>query len=227
MRRAALFLLTLTGSLVAAAAAAASIFIGFDAQRITFGVDARGAAVVKFRSHGKVDIVVVPAHGQLFHGGSLSGPDVSRPARVPGLPLASIVRRTPDGTLWALQAWQVEPGGQRELHLARWKGDPTKLTLELDGRRLTGRGMFHGRPVTGRTFTLEGKKPRIYVWLDCFACGGKPGWTRMIGIPPKTDGSFRAFLRPAWRGKKYRATIAGPNIGRTFAPDARTIISAG
>src|SRR5262249_9682263 len=148
---------------------------------------------------------VVPLHGQLFHGGSI-GPDVSRPAG-PLVPFPLAVRRTPDGTLWALQALDGE------LHLARWKGEPTKLTLASDGTRVTGSASFHGKPVTGTTFTLEGKHPRIYVYLDCMGCpAAKPGqWGRMIGVAPHADGSFAVRLRPEWVGSHYRATVAGPN----------------
>jgi hypothetical protein len=48
----------------------------------------------------------------------------------------------------------------------------------------------------------------------------------MIGIPPRPDGSFRVFLRPGWKGTRFRATVAGPNIGTTFAPDAQLVIPA-
>jgi len=214
-------------ALVAAGAARASIWIVSDA-RPTLRVDARGTAEVSWPSGGARQTVLVPAHGLLTHGGSLSGADVSRPASLPGVQLALVVRRTPDGTLWALQAWQVQAGGPTEVHLARWKGAPTAVTLSFGGARLTGAASFQGRPVTGRTFTLEGKRPRIYVYLDCFACPAAhgAGWGRMIGIAPKADGSFAVRLRPDWTGKKYRATVAGPNVGTTFAPDARVVISA-
>ncbi len=210
--------------LATAGAAQATIFVGSDATGITLGVDATGTAVVTFVSAGTRDTVVVPPRGRLVHGGRLSGRDVSRRTTVPGLTLASTARRTPDGTLWALQAWQVRPGGPKELHLARWKGAPTRLTLAFDGERLAGAATFQGKPVTGATFTLEGKRPRIFVYLDCLACGGQPGWTRMIGIAPQADGSFGVALRPAWAGKRYRATVAGPNIGTTFAPDVQVVI---
>lgn len=211
-----------------AALARGSIWITNDV-RPALRVDANGTAEVSWRSGGARQTVIVPARGRLYHGGSLSGPDVSRAASVPGLSLALAVRRTPDGRLWALQTWQVEPGGPKEVHLARWKGAPTKLMLSSDGVRLTGTASFQGKPVTGRTFTLEGKRPRIYVYLDCFACpaatGG--GWARMLGVAPRADGSFAVRLRPKWLGKRYRATVAGPNVGTTFAPDARVVSSAG
>jgi hypothetical protein len=213
--------------LTGAGGAGASIYVGADAVQPALQVDARGTAVVRLTSHGRPDVVVVPKSGQLYHGGSLSGPDVSRSAVAAGLPPALVVRRTPDGTFYALQAWQLAPGRPVELHLARWKGESTKLTLATDGKHLSGTASFQGRPVTGTTFTLEGKHPRIYVYLDCFGCGGKSGWTEMIGLVPRTDGSFTIDLRPAWAGSRFRAMVEGPNIGAVFAPDAQVEIPAG
>jgi hypothetical protein len=218
--------LLVSATLAAGGAARASIWIVNDSKP-ALRVDARGTAEVSWRAGGSRQKVLVPAKGQLTHGGSLRDADVSRPTRVAGLTLALATRRTPDGTLWALQAWQVEPGGPSEVHLARWRGAPTTLTLASDGVRITGSARFQGRPVTGTTSTLEGKHPRIYAYLDCFGCPAAHGskWVRMLGIAPKADGSFAVRLRPDWVGKRYRATVAGPNVGTTFAPDARAILS--
>lgn len=101
------------------------------------------------------------------------------------------------------------------------------LRLALEGQRLTGSATYRGRPLSGFTTTLEGKRLRIYVYLDCFGCPGAPsGWTRMLGVAPKADGTFAALLRPSWLGRRYRATVAGPNAGTTYAPDAQVEIAA-
>jgi hypothetical protein len=214
------------GTLLPAAQPGASIVVGTNPVRPTLGIDARGTAVVSWIAGGSRQAVTVPARGQLFHGGSPTG-DVSRPAGKAGLANALVVRRTPDGRTWALQAWPQTPGGPIDLHLARWKGAPTKLTLAYDGTKLTGRAEFQGKPVTGTSPTLEGKQLRIYVYLDCTGCpGAGAGRKRMLGVAPKADGSFSAFVRPEWKGKRYRATVPGPNIGTTFAPDAQAIIAA-
>ena len=207
---------------VLAGMARGSIWIANGAAHPVLRVDAHGDAQVTWAQGS----VIVPPRGQLHHGGSLSGPDVSKPASAAGIPFAVSVRRTPDGRLWALQAWQVTPGGPIELHLARWRGVPTKLTLASDGTHLSGTLTFHDAPVTGTTYTLEGKHPRIYVYLDCFACGGKAGWTRMVGVAPKPDGSFSVLLVPDWMGSRYRATVLGPNLGSTLAPDAEEIVNS-
>ena len=168
MQRTASLLLLLGALLGIAGLAHASVWIAAGPARATLAVDAKGTAVVSVVSNGKHDTVVVPPKGQLYHGGSI-GADVSRPTRVPGLPFALAVRRTPDGTRWALQRSQAAPDGPWDVHLARWSGAPTQLTLSFDGERLTGKASFHGKPVTGTIYTLEGKHPRIYVYLDCFA----------------------------------------------------------
>jgi hypothetical protein len=187
-------------------------------------IDSKGTAEVRFMSRGRPDTVIVPARGQLFHGGSLASADVSRRVLTPKLANAIVVRRTPDGRLWALQKLQVKPGGPVDLHLARWRGAPTAIDLSVNGERLEGRATFDGRGVSGRTYTLEGKRPRVYVYLDYFAGGS---WRRMLGVAPGADGRFAASMRPAWlQASRYRATMPGPNVGAHFAPDAETIISA-
>jgi hypothetical protein len=193
-------------ALLLAPSAAASIFIGANAARPHLAVDARGNALVTWASGS----VVVPPKGQLYHGGSI-GPDVSRPA--PKIPLALVVRHV-GPTFYALQQWQVQPNGPEELHLARWTGPLPALKLALEGQRLTGSSPYHGFSTT-----LEGKRLRIYVFLDYL---GPKGWTRMLGIAPHADGSFAVQLRADWTGSKYRATVAGPG----YAPDAQAVAAA-
>jgi hypothetical protein len=48
----------------------------------------------------------------------------------------------------------------------------------------------------------------------------------MLGVAPNRDGNFSVALRPSWRGKRYRATVFGPNIGGQLAPDARVTVNA-
>lgn len=217
-------LLLLAAMVALAGTAQASVWVGENAAKPTLRVDAKGTAEVKLVSGGRPDTVIVPARGQLYHGGSLSGPDVSRRVSVPKLPNAVVVKRTPDGRLWALQRMQVKPGAPIDLHLARWRGEPTTIELAVEGDRLTGQAMFAGKGVSGRSYTLEGTRPRIYVYLDYFAGGT---WRRMLGVAPRADGRFAVSLRPAWQqASRYRATMHGPNIGVSFAPDAETVIPA-
>ncbi len=209
-----------------AKSAQASISIAKNAAGPALRVDARGNAEVSWSSGGVRRTLLVPAVGLYLPGGRISTADVSRPAKLPGLPFAKAIRRGPDGTLYALQTWRVEPNGPVELHFSRWKGTPTTVTLAAEpasgSERLVGRAQFQGKPVAGYSRTNSGIRYRIFAFLDCFGCPG-PAWRRVGGVAPRADGTFRLLVKPAFRGTRYRVTIAGPNLGSTLAPDATAI----
>jgi hypothetical protein len=137
-----------------------------------------------------------------------------------------VVRRGPDGTLYALQTWRVEPGGPVELHFSRWKGRRTTVTLTAQptsgSERLVGRAQFQGKPVAGYSRTNSGIRYRIFAFLDCHSCPG-PVWRRIGGVAPRADGTFQLLVKSSFLGNRYRVTIAGPNRGSTLAPDASAI----
>ena len=218
-----LSLLALTALL--AAGAQASVGLATGASDATLQVDANGDALVHWSQAGAQETVLVSAQGTLTHGGSLSGADLSKPTELAGVPAASALRRAPGGSLWALQLISPGAGKPLSLDLSHWHGAPTALELATDGTHLTGSVRFAGKPVSGFSTTLAGLKPKIYVYLDCFGCGGKPGWSFMLGVAPKADGTFSALIRANWKGSRYRATVAGPNTGTSYAPDAQTVIS--
>jgi hypothetical protein len=203
----------IAAALVLAAPASASIWIADNAQRAALRVGADGSAEVSWTAGGSPHTLLVPASGRLLPGGKLHGVDVSRPGGV-AIPFLVAERTTSDGRIWALQRVGSE------LHFSRWRGPPPSVTLLVADGRLGGSVTFQGRPVHGTSPTPEGKQVRITVYLDCLGCPGKPGWSRMLGVAPHADGSFRVFLTPSWRGTRYRATVAGPNIATTLAPDA-------
>lgn len=216
----ALLMVVLLGS---AGTTSASISIAKNVARPALRVDALGNAEVSWSAGGSRRTLLVPAVGLYLPGGRISTPDVSRPTTIPALPFSRVVRRGPDGTLYALQTWRVEAGGPVELHFSRWKGARTTLTLTAEpaaaSERLVGRAQFQGKRVAGYSRTNSGIRYRIFAYLDCFACP-KPGWRRVTGVAPRADGTFRLLVPPGSRGSRYRATIAGPNLGRTLAPDA-------
>ncbi len=221
---AGLIALAVAATTVAVSPSGGSVWITNSPSRPSLQVDSRGDALVSWTERGVRKTLLVPPRGEVLPGGQLAGSDVSRPALGVRVPLqVGAVRRTLDGRLWALQEWDVAP---RELHLARWQGAPTKLTLALGANALSGTASFAGKPVTGFTSTPAGKRLRIYVYLECFACPAGPpgGWGKMLGVAPRADGTFHVLLRPSWVGKRYRATVAGPNVGATLAPDARVVI---
>ncbi|HEY4412995.1 MAG TPA: hypothetical protein VGN06_08360 [Gaiellaceae bacterium] len=212
-------------ALVCVPAGVASYGVSTNASAPTLRVDAKGDAEVGWMQNGKRVTFIVPPRGVGYHG-TLPGADISK-AGGSSLPLAIVARKTADGTLWALQELQIS-GRPASLDLARWKGAPTQLALATDGKRLTGTVAFDGRPVTGSSPTLNGTQERVYVYLECFGCAAQPnGWSFLLGVHPKTDGSFAAALRPNWIGSKYRATVQGPNVDGQLAPDAQVVIDAG
>ncbi len=214
----------LLATLTVAQSAAASYGLGTNATSPALRVDAKGNAEVSWTQSGARQVFIVPKSGEGYHG-TLAGADVSKPANV-ALSMSLVVRKTPDGTLWALQ--QLEDSGRpTSLDVSRWKGTPTQLTLTTDGKRLRGSVTFQGHPVTGSSPTLAGRAVRVYVDVECFGCPGRQnGWMLMLGVPPNADGSFSVYLRSSWVGRRYRATVAGPNVGGALAPDAQTVINA-
>ena len=88
---------------------------------------------------------------------------------------------------------------------------------------LRGRVTFHGRPVSGYWRTLEGTPIRHTAVFECFACLGKPGWTWFDARPTRSNGTFAMTVAPRAIASRYRATMPGPNIGSTLAPDASAV----
>jgi hypothetical protein len=203
---------------------AASDGLAIGASSPALRVDAKDTAEVSWTTGGTSYSFVVPESGLGYHG-ALAGADALKRTSAT-LPMAVAEGATPDGTHWALQQLDVS-GRPASLDLSRWKRAPTALTLATDGKRVTGTATFDGHPVTGTSPTQAGKEVRAYVYLECFGCPGDAnGWMLMAGVAPKADGSFALYLRSSWAGKRYRATIAGPNVGGMLAPDAQTVINA-
>lgn len=221
--------IALVALLLAAAPAQASISIASNAERPALRVDALGNAEVSWTAGGSRRTLRIPVVGLYLPGGRISGADVSRPVRIAGLPFAKVTRRGPDGTLYALQAWRVKAAGPVELHFSRWKGRRTTVELTAEpasgGERLVGRAEFQGKPLTGYSRTNSGIRYRIFAFLDCFACP-QTSWRRIAGVAPRADGGFRLLVQPQFAGTRYRVTIAGPNLGRTLAPDASAITTS-
>jgi hypothetical protein len=211
------------GILVGAAPALGSYGLATNATRPSLRVDSKGDAEVTWTQGGQTTSFIVPPSGQGYHGAVAV--DVSKPSSL-ALPLAVSVRQTSGGTYYALQQFAVT-GQPTSLEFSRWTGAPTQVTLTLDGPRLTGTVTYHGKPVTGSRETPGGRPVRIYVELECFGCSAdRTGWSYMLGVPPKADGSFAVYLRSSWEGKRYRATVPGPNAGGDYAPVARTEVAA-
>jgi hypothetical protein len=206
--------------------AAASIKVAADAQAPSLRVDGAGNAEVDWTTGtGERRSLLVSPSGGLTYGGRLAGGDVSVPAAAP-VPFALAVRRTPDGKLWALQAWQRLAQGPVELRFSRWRGEPTRLTLHTTccrwgGENVVGDASFQGKPIYGQHATRQGVPLDDLgrnVYLDSYQGSA---WTRMMGIlTNRPTGAFSLWIRPNWQGTQYRGAIIGPNWGWTLAPDA-------
>jgi hypothetical protein len=214
-------------SLLAAGTASASITAATTWQRPALAVDARGNALVSWTQAGARKTLFVPPSGRYLPGGRLTGPDVSKAATVAGLPFARAVRRTPDGRLWALQAWRVQKGGPVELRFSRWQGTPTSVDGEVVGGKLAGRATYGGAGVFGTSPTTAGTPIRLYALVDCQSCPGAPGWSRLLAVPLQGPrGSYALALFPKRRGDRYRVSVTGPNRGWAYAPDATVVVTA-
>jgi len=210
-----------------AVSAPASITTGYDATRPSLEVDSRGNAEVDWTEAGTRKTLLIPPTGRYLPGGRISGPDVSKPTSGVALPYLRVLRRTPDGRLWALQSWAVPPNGPVELRFSRWKGEPPTVSATVDGDRLTGTATFQGHGIFGFSPTTAGTPIRLYAWVDCWRCQGASGWKRLIGVRlAGPNGTFSLFLKPAWQATRYRVTVPGPNRGTTYAPDASVVAAA-
>ena len=200
--------------------AAASLKLGENPQRPALRVDARGNAEVSWTAGGVRRYVFVPPTGLMYPGRRLAAPDVSRSHASVAIPFRKVLRRTPDGRLWALQAWRVRPGGPVELRFSRWRGAVPKVTIaakpRFEGEVVTGRATFAGRPVPLYSPTPEGKRIRSYAYIERETSSG---WSGIAGAATRADGTFRFFVPAGKLGARYRAVLPGPNVGTTLAPD--------
>ena len=142
----------------------------------------------------------------------------------------------PDGSNWALQAWQrslpnygVFASGARsawDIRLSHWTGPLAALTVKTDWtyRRfdhLYGALMYQGKPVYGFHTTRLGSPLDGYgrlIYVDTFDSRYGSGWHRensFVTHRPKgifCYGFFPHGGRPAGKGTGYRATAIGPGV---------------
>ena len=178
-KKTAVLVFLATGLLGLAESGRASISIAKNVVRPALRVDARGNAEVSWSSGGVRRTLLVPAAGLYLPGGRITTTDISRPTTIPGLPFAKVTRRAPDGTLYALQTWRVEPDGPVELHFSRWKGGITTVALSAEpasgSERLVGRAQFQGKPVGAtRARTRESDTASLRS-STAFAAPSRPG----------------------------------------------------
>jgi hypothetical protein len=253
MRRLGLVLAVLA-SLALPAASQASELIARDAKDVTLRVTARGQAVVGYRAKGRQWSVVAwgainarhPAEGvpqvgfKLDYSGGwrsqgrvLARHFVNACKPYAGPPLAWFVTgcTMPDGSHWALQAWQrglpnlgLEPWkplqASWELRLSRWQGELPKLELWTNWaysrqfHHVFGRLTYLGQPVYGWRSSAKGSPLDSYgrnIYLDTLNSAYGSGWRRENSfLSHKASGTFCYGFYPHDPYPGYPATGKRP-----------------
>jgi len=211
--------LAVVGLLVVAPGALGSVSVGSGAAAPKLRVDAKGNAEVSYTQGGVRKTVLVPVEGAVVYGGMLAGGDVSRAVSSPKLPYLKVLRSGPGGWVYALQTWPARTGPP-ELRFSRWQGAPTKLTFiakrASGGISLTGKVTYAGKPIPTSSAAPGGVKVREYVFIDQQVAGK---WKVVGGVTVKTNGTYEHMLYGGQSGDRFRASVAGPNIGAVYAPD--------
>ncbi len=259
MRVRHLVILTLCVILLLPATAGASTIIGRNASNVELKVGPSGQAVISYDSRGKRWNVLAwgavnalaptPSRKQVdfkldYSGGwGTAKKDVWRttknvcgPYTGPALAWHVASCTAPDGSHWALQAWQrmlpnygLTPSPKQavwELRLSHWTGDLPNLTVNTNWAyrkfdHLFGTFSYNGTPVHGFRSTASGNPLDTYgrnLYVDTFDSAYGAGWKRENSfLMHKNTGTFcYGFYphgsRPAGRGTRYRATIIGPGV---------------
>lgn len=233
-------LLGLTG------AALGSVIVARDPSAVRIAVDGNGRALLTYRQDGTVRHVLaqgaIDAQTTLrldYSGGRGAWrgfADRSRPYDGPPLPWLVAAVKAPDGSYWALQAWQRKLPNKGapprtavqqawELHLSHWRGaELPQLEVWVDwvyrGRfkHLFGRYTYRGEPVFGIANTPAGvplDRLGRNLYLDTLDSAYGPGWRRENSFLTHSPlGSFcYGFYRHgsvAGDGSRYRITVMGP-----------------
>lgn len=142
----------------------------------------------------------------------------------------------PDGSYWALQAWQrmlpnyglnaTPKQSVWELRLSHWSGELPELTVNLNWayrkyHHIFGSFTYLGKPVFGYKSTPAGVPLDTFgrnLYVDTFDSAYGKGWKRENSfLMHKNTGKFcygfyRHGTRPEGDGTRYRATIIGPGV---------------
>jgi len=144
--------------------------------------------------------------------------------------------KAPDGSYWALQAWQrmlpnygVAPAADQsvwELRLSHWTGDLPVLTIGTDWAwhqwdHLYGTYTYAGQPVFGFKSTAAGNPLDTFgrnIYVDTFGSVYGAGWQRENSFLAHSGTGVFCYSfnphgsHPTGKGLKYRATVEGPGV---------------
>ena len=263
MRRILLVTLVLAAAVAVPVASASQVISTTSVTNLTLGVNAKGEAMLTYTAGGKLKHVLAwggvnaipPTRSRpqtkfsLDYSGGYgrhhltlywqTADWVCLPYDGPALAWEVAACKAPDGSYWAVQAWQralpdlgAQPSAPQsawELHLSHWTGATPVLSITVDWsyRRfahLFGTYTYGGLGEYGFSSTETGAPLDSYgrnIYVDTFDSAYGPGWMRENSfLTHGPNGSFCYGLyphgsRPAGAGTKYRATVIGPGV----APD--------
>jgi hypothetical protein len=257
MRR--LFLLIALLIPLGVSVARASQLVDRNAADVKLAVNSQGEALITYTAHGQLKHVLAwgaidalkpnPGGKQVEFSLDYAGGygKYHRPywqdfgsqcGKYAGPPLAWVVAActAPDGSNWALQAWQRElpdygatPSAEQsvyELHLSHWKGPLPVLTIKTDWAyrkfdHLYGSFTYDGSGVYGFHSTSAGAPLDSFgriVYVDTYNSAYGSGWKRdnsfLTHQPNGTFcyGFYQHGSHPPGNGSQYRATIQGPGV---------------
>jgi hypothetical protein len=258
--KAAVSISTLLVALVLSGAAQGSELIDRNARGVHLSVNARGQALLTYTAGGRFHRVVAsgainarypnPSVPQVrfrkdYSGRSWASAGSCR--RYDGPKLAWYVTgcAAPDGSFWAVQAWQrTLPNfdgrptarlGSRELRLSHWTGTTASLEAWTDwvygGRyhHLFGRLTYAGQPVYGFSATRVGSPLDDYgrnIYVDTLDSRYGKGWHRENAfLAHRPTGIFCYGFYPFTKrgpgsGAKYRLNVVGPGV----TPDVSVVV---
>ena len=257
--RVLVLLAVLVAAAVASATASASELIDRNASGVKLAVNAKGEALLTYSAAGKLKHVlaggavnaIAPTTArkqvefQLDYAGGWGKYHRdywktfgAKCGAYDGPALKWFVKgcKAPDGSYWALQAWQrmlpnyglVATPTQAvwELRLSHWSGELPELTVNLNWaykkyHHIFGSFTYQGEPVYGFKSTPAGMPLDTFgrnLYLDTFDSAYGKGWKRENSfLMHKNTGVFcygfyRHGARPEGNGTRYRATIIGPGV---------------
>ena len=248
---------------IGAQGASASQLIDRNASSIKLAVNNSGLALITYRTNGEVHHVLAwgainalqPTRGRYqvkfsldYSGGwGTFRRDVWKTLKnscgaYQGPPLAWIVTActAPDGSHWALQAWQrmlpnvglpatTTEQGAWELRLSHWDTDLAILDIHTDWsyrkyQHLFGNYSYLDNAIYGFRVTRTGAPLDTWgrnIYVDTFNSAYGEGWKRensFLSHNPSGDFCYgftpgqNGSNRPAGSGEYYRATAVGPGV---------------
>jgi hypothetical protein len=267
MRRAAVVCAALVAAGALAGTAAGAQFIARNATQVKIAVNTKNEALITYRSGGRLKRILawgainaIPpttTRNQVafkvdYAGGfgkyrrAVWKTFRNRCGPYAGPPLAWFVAActAPDGSHWALQAFQrllqnygLPSTGLRaawELHFSHWSGELPNLQIGLNWTyrktdQIYGRFTYRGNPVYGFKSDRYGAPLDSFgrlLFLDTFNSEYGSGWQRdnsFLTHRPTGTFCYGMFTRRAPyspEGERYRATINGPGVTPIIAWEA-------